>query len=137
MRTITGTSAADDPFEAVLVGLADDISVGMSVYHLCGPHAFVGALDDEATFHHAPKLSQVVARIVQSIKVDEGRSTFTQYAMMYWYWALVRWMLLPTKEAYRKIPAIARPTPSQLLVAHPRVFDFLVSPKLRDLMCQD
>jgi hypothetical protein len=137
MRPITGASAADDPFEAVLVGLAADLSAGMNVDHLCGPHAFVGALDDESTFNRAPKLSQVVARIVQSIKVDEGSSTFTQYAMMHWYWALVKWMLLPTKEAYRGIPALAKPTPSQLFVAHPRVFDFLVSPKLRDLMCQD
>jgi hypothetical protein len=137
MRTINGASAADDPFEAVFVGLIADVSAAMDLDDLCGPHAFIGALDDEDTFNRAPRLSQVVARIVQSIKVDEGSSTFTQYAIMHWYWALWKWMLKPTKDTYHEIPALARPTPYQLFVAHPRVFDFLVLPKLRDLMCQD
>lgn len=38
-------------------------------------------------------------------------------------------------ETYRCIPAPGRPTPSQLFNPHPRVFDFLMAPVLRDLMC--
>lgn len=45
-------------------------------------------------------------------------------------------MLNPTKENYFEIPEFVKPTTSQLFVAHPALFDFVISPALRDLMVQ-
>lgn len=51
--------------------------------------------------------------------------------------AALAWRALTDRrpETYRDIPALGRPTPYQLFNPHPRVFDFLVVPALRDLMC--
>jgi hypothetical protein len=137
-KRVLGCAAApdDDPFEFVLTKLMAELSPGKHE-DVCGLHAFVGALDDEATYVRAPRLSQVVACIVQSIKIDDGSSSFTRYAIMHQYWTLFRWMLNPTRDTYRAIPDNAKPTPYQLFVPHARTFDFLVQPALRDLMCRN
>lgn len=135
---VLGFAAApdDDPFQSVLATLVANISSGEHE-DVCGSHAFVGALDDEATYLRAPRLSQVVACIVHGMKLDESSSSFTQYAIMYQYWTLFRWMLSPTRDTYRAIPQNAKPGPYQLFVPHARTFDFLVQPALRDLMCRN
>ncbi|KAM0721622.1 hypothetical protein Q7P37_002547 [Cladosporium fusiforme] len=133
---LNGSTINADPFEALLAEMRDDLACGVSMDDLCGPHPFIGALDDEHTFYRAPKLSQIVARIVGSIKSTDESTTFTQYAMMYWFWALWRWILKPTTETYRAIPEFAKPTSSQLFISHPSVFDFILLPKLRDMVCQ-
>lgn len=136
MQTINNTMASVDPFEDVCCSLATEIASLRDATAVCGSHAWVRAVDCEDVFNRAPRLSQVVAQVVHSIKLEAEGSTFTQYAMMHWYWALWRWMLCPSKEHYRDIPELARPTPYQLFVSHPRVFDFIVRPSLRDLMCR-
>lgn len=132
---LNGSTKNADPFEALLGEMRDDLACGVDIDDLCGTHAYIGALDDEDTFYRAPKLSQIVARIIGSIKSTDASTTFTQYAMMHWFWALWRWMLKPTMSTYREIPEFAKPTPSQLFVSHPSVFDFVFFPKLRAMVC--
>ena len=55
-----------DPFYEIMAELRNDIANGIAVEDLCGAHAYFAALDDEATFLRAPKLSQIVARTVIS-----------------------------------------------------------------------
>lgn len=133
---LNGSTVNTDPFDVVLTELRADLACGVDFDELCGSHAYIGALDDEATFHRAPKLSQVVARIIGSIKSTDASTTFTQRAMMHWFWALWRWQLRPTSDTYREVPEFAKPMPSQLFVSHPSVFDFVVFPKLRERVCQ-
>ena len=126
-----------DPFYEIMAELRNDIANGIAVEDLCGAHAYFAALDDEATFLRAPKLSQIVARTVISIKPAEPwRTTFTQYAVMYQYWTYWRWLLNPTLENYSELPEFVRPTAPLLFVAHPALFDLIVPPRLRDLMVQ-
>lgn len=136
MQPVIGFTDTADPFEAIFAELTSHVVNGMNIHDLCGDHAFLGALDDAETFHRAPILSQQIARIVHSIRAGHGSTTFTHYALMHWYWSLWRWMLFPWPDTYCDIPSHARPTPYQLFVPHPRVFDFLAQPNLRDLMCQ-
>lgn len=136
MQTVHGTTGSADPFEAIFADLTSRIAAGAAVEDICGPHAFLGALDEQEIFERAPLLSQQIARIVHSVRDGRPTTTFTHYALMHWYWALWRWMLNPSAETYCNIPAHGRPTLYQLFVPHPRVFDFLVQPNVRDLMCQ-
>ena len=85
-----------DPFDGVFIELSTDIANGADAEILCGPHAFIAALDDKKAFHRAPKLSQVVASMVNSIKPDEPEPSITRYAMMWIHWSLWRWMLSPS-----------------------------------------
>lgn len=136
MRSISGAAPSVDPFAAIVADLEDDVSHGMHEEDLCGSHAYVSALVNEGVYREAPKLSQITARIVHSIKLGERVSIVTQYALMHCYWALLRWVLFPSAESYLTVPSLMRPTPYQLFVAHPRTFDFCILPGLRDLMCQ-
>lgn len=136
-RVLNGATIHADPFQDIMTELMNDIANGVTVEELCGSHPYIEALDSAETFHRAPKLSKIAARTIASIKTMETSSTFTQYAMMYWFWALWRWMLCPNKETYAAIPEFAKPTTSQLFVSHPPVFDFILPPGLRDLMCRD
>lgn len=133
-RVLNATTLEADPFQSIMTDLQNDIAGGIAVEDLCGPHPYVGALDDENTFHRAPKLSQIVARMVVSLKPAESKTTFTQYAMMYKYWALWRWLIHPTVETYAAMPEFVRPIASQFFVAHPHVFDFVITGGLRDLL---
>lgn len=133
-RVLNVTTLLADPFQDIINELQGDIAGGIAVEDLCGPHPYVGALDDEGTFYRAPKLSQIIARMVVSLKPAESNTTFTQYAMMYKYWAQWRWLLNPTMETYADMPEFVRPTASQFFVAHPPVFDFVIAPWLRDLL---
>lgn len=138
MRTLgNAATPQDDPFEGILAELLADLSHSQNAEELCGPHAFIGALDDEDVYMRAPKLSQIVASIAKSIRPEASSSSFTQYAIMHWHWALLRWMLEPIKRHYYTIPETARPTARQLFVPHARVFDFLIEPALREFMCRD
>jgi hypothetical protein len=132
---LNGDTGLVDPFEIAFAEMTHEVSSGIPADEICGPHVYLAALDDEDVYHRAPKLSQVVARVIRSIKITETDITFTQCAMMYWFWALWRWMLMPTKETYCDIPAFAQPTPSQLSMPHPPAFDFILTPGLRDMMC--
>ena len=136
MRTLNAPSRIADPFETVFAELRRDIEDGADTDALLGPHAFIGSLEDEETFNKAPKLSRVVASMVKSIKAGETFTTVTQYAMMWRHWILWKWMLQPSPETYRDLPALLRPTPYQLFVSHARMFDFIPSPSLRDYVCQ-
>lgn len=80
----------DDPFDSVFAELSNDIASGITTEALCGPHAFIGALDDEETFKRAPKLSQVVASMVNNIKAGESGPDITKYAIMWLHWTLWR-----------------------------------------------
>lgn len=136
MRTINGAAPSADPFECILSTLEPNTAQEVQAKDFCGQHAYVGALDSEQVYHRAPKLSQIVARIIHSIKLGEYASKITEYAMMHHYWALLRWMLFPSAESYLAMPPLIRPTPYQLFVPHARTFDFLIVPALRDFMCQ-
>lgn len=136
-RVLVTTTIQADPFHDIMTELQADILSGIPVEDLCGSHPYIAALDDAETFHRAPKLSQITARTIASLKPAEGNTTFTQYAMMYWFWSLWRWLLNPTKETYAEIPELLKPTTSQLFIAHPPLFDFLLTPALRDLLCQE
>lgn len=136
-RVLNDATIHTDPFHHIMAELRNDIANGVAVEELCGSHPYIAALDDADTYHRAPKLSQIAARTIASIKSSDASTTFTQYAMMYWFWALWRWLLCPTKETYSGIPEFARPTTSQLFVSHPPVFDFVLPPGLRDLVCQN
>jgi hypothetical protein len=135
-RVLNATMTQSDPFQDIMNDLQSDIASGIPVEDLCGPHPYVAALDDAATFHRAPKLSQIVARMVVSLKPAESKTTFTQYAMMYKYWALWRWLIHPTRETYADMPEFVRPIAAQFFVAHPHVFDFVITGGLRDLLIQ-
>jgi hypothetical protein len=136
MEVIHGDLFPSDPFEAIFADLSSRIANGVPATEICGQHPIMSALDDQTAFDRAPLLSQQIARIVHDIRADHGKTTFTHYALMHWYWSLWRWMLDPRPETYEAIPAHARPTPYQLFVPHPRVFDMLAAPNLRDLMCR-
>jgi hypothetical protein len=136
MRSINNAAPSTDPFESILSALKSDLAHDDRAEYFCGSHVYVGALDSEAAYHAAPKLSQVAARIVHSIKLGGCTFRLTQYAMMHCYWALLSWMLFPSAESYLSMPDMIRPTPYQLFVAHPRTFDFLILPGLRDFMCR-
>lgn len=136
MEPLSANTDTHDPFHALFADLLSYVTRGIHIDALCGTHAYVGALDDEAAFSRAPLLSQTIARIVHGIRGGERETTFTHYALMHWYWALWRWMLYPQLATYLDIPDHARPTPYQLFVPHPRVFDLLAQPNLRDMMCQ-
>ena len=45
---------------------------------------------------------------------------------------------LPLTSSFNlnEVATRARPSPYQLFVPHPRVFDLVIQPSLRDLMCQ-
>lgn len=132
---LNGETYGSDPFESTIIGMKNIVLNGTDVDYFCGTHAYLEALDNEDAFNRAPKLSQTVARTIRSIKPTESGTTFTQYAMIHWFWALWRWMLKPTKNTYRDIPAFARPTSSQQFVSHPCVYDFILPQRLRDLVC--
>ena len=136
MRPVAEGTGTLDPFEALFTDLESHIARGVSVEDLCGTHAFLGALDDEVAFSRAPLLSQQIASIIHDFKPDYEKEAFTRYALMHWYWSLWRWMLQPGPENYREIPICGRPTPYQLFVPHPRAYDLIIQPSLRDLMCQ-
>jgi hypothetical protein len=136
-RVLHATMMQVDPFHDIVTELRSHIAGGMTVEDVCGPHAYLAALDDADTFHRAPMLSQFVARTVISLKPSESRkTTFTQYAVMYKYWSYWRWLLNPTKENYFEIPEFVKPTAPLLFVAHPALFDLVMPPALRDLMVQ-
>lgn len=136
MRPIGATASSIDPFERIYTALKCLGTNGIAVEDICGTHAMLGALDHREVYERAPPLSQQIARIVHSIQAAKRETTFTQYALMHWYWSIWRWMLDPRPATYCEIPRHGRPTPYQLFRPHPRVFDFLAQPNLRDLMCQ-
>lgn len=125
-----------DPFDSVLKELRADIQNGTDPETLCGSHAYVGALHDEATFRRAPKLSQVSASMTRSMKPEEPRPTVTQYAIMFAIWSLWKWVLAPSPQTYHDLPACLRPTPWQYFSPHVHLFDFVYSPALRDELCR-
>lgn len=135
-RVLNGATVHADPFQEVLAQLMGDVAKGTAIDELCGSHPYIEALDNADVFHRAPLLSQIAARTIASIKITDTNTTFTQYAMMYWFWALWRWLLYPTKETYAAIPEFAQPMTSQLFVSHPSVFDFVLPPGLREMLCQ-
>lgn len=135
LRSFTDPSLVEEPLEAILQSLRAEIDDGAPAEMLCGSHAYVAALYDEKAFRSAPKLSQVAASIVKSVKLEPFPLTLTVIGMMWLYWSLLRWTLMPSKDTYDELPEILRPTPSQLFVRHPFVIDFVLSPDMREHLC--
>ncbi|KAF2721039.1 hypothetical protein K431DRAFT_84143 [Polychaeton citri CBS 116435] len=138
MRTMNDPGGTTDPYEGIFAQLQREIEDGTDAEELCGPHAYIGALFDEATFNRAPRLSQVVAGMVKSIKPDNTTPTtsITMHAIMWLHWTLYKWMLLPCPQTYCDMPALIRPTPWQIFAQHSRVYDFIFTPSLREHICQ-
>ncbi|KAF2722165.1 hypothetical protein K431DRAFT_302773 [Polychaeton citri CBS 116435] len=127
-----------DPFETVITELKKKIGEGADGEDLCGPHAYIAALYDEATFMRAPQLSKMVVSIVNSIRSEDSSpaAVVTTYATMWLYWALFRWMLIPSSQTYCDVPVLFRPTPWQVFAPHMRIYDFIIWPSLREHICQ-
>lgn len=124
-----------DPLAAMFRNLRLEINDDVSAEEICGRHVYAAALDDEEVYNRAPRLSQVMATLVKSIK-PAGGTTVTMYALMWTHWAFVKWMLAPSRETYAEIPEAARPTCWQLFTPHLLVCDFVSSPLLREHICQ-
>lgn len=135
-QPVSGTFTSNDPFDRILADLTRQCRSCTEVQEITGTHALLAALDTQEAFDRAPPLSQYTARLVHSIQPAKSCTTFTQYALMHWYWSIWRWMLDPGPNSYYEMPAHGRPTPYQLFFPHPHVFEFLAQPNLRDLMCQ-
>jgi hypothetical protein len=88
MEVIHGDWFPSDPFEAIFADLSSRIANGVPATEICGQHPIMSALDDQTAFNRAPLLSQQIARIVHDIRADHGKTTFTHYALMHWYWSL-------------------------------------------------
>ncbi|KAF2721128.1 hypothetical protein K431DRAFT_285168 [Polychaeton citri CBS 116435] len=138
METIGDPEASTDPFQSQLSLMQSEILSGTAAEWLCGPHAYMEALFNEAAYNRAPRLSKVVAAIVKSVKpeTDSAIPTTTMCALMWVFWSLYRWMLIPSPQTYCDMPPIMRPNYWQVFVPHPRVFDFIVPPALREQMCR-
>lgn len=134
MATLNDLSSSD-PFELAFMSLRERIQRGQDVQDLCGWHPYIDALDSEAAYNRAPPLSQTVACIVESVKLDDPDPA-TRYAMMWWFWMLLRWMLNPSPDTYEAMAPPLRPKPVQLFQPHLRIVDFVVAPAMRELMCQ-
>lgn len=135
LRSLTDPSLFDEPFEALYQSLRAEIDHGATAEALCGKHVYVAALYDEKAYRSAPKLSQVAATVVKSLKLETLPPSLTVMGMMWLYWTLLRWALIPSRRTYDGLPEIVRPTPSQLLVRHPFVLDFVFSPEMREHLC--
>ncbi|QIX01456.1 hypothetical protein AMS68_006973 [Peltaster fructicola] len=126
------------PFVKMYLDMSAAINMGMNVQTLFGSHAHISALSSEETYMKAPRLSQGIASMVNSMKLegDEGHVPRTRCALMWLYWLLWRWLLDTSAASFQALPRMLRPTPWQMTVAHPLVFDFVTSPGLRDHLCQ-
>lgn len=123
-RTLTDPEAPDDPIAGIFLECVQRLRIGMSAEEVCGSHVFVEALHDQAAYDRAPLLSQLMARLVKSVKPAAVEPSFTMYALMWFHWALFRWMLAPSPQSYADLPPVARPTPWQLFRKHWLVVDF-------------
>lgn len=135
LRSSTVPSLVEEPFEAIFQSLRAEIDDGAMAETLCGSHAHVAALYDEKAFRSAPKLSRIAASIVKSIKMEPFPLSLTVVGMMWLYWSLFRWALMPSRRTYEELPETLRPRPSQVYTRHPFVLDFVNSPELRDHLC--
>lgn len=124
---------ADQSISTFYEKMKNVVMTGSSTDALFGVHPLVGVLLDDEIYHRAPPLSQWAARMVKSIKGDDSELDMTQFASIYHFWAMMRWMVYPTPATYEAIPDFLRPTPYQLFKAHPMLFDFMTWPDMRDL----
>ncbi|KAH9819882.1 hc-toxin efflux carrier toxa [Teratosphaeria destructans] len=132
---LSDSEALEDPLAGIFRECRADIENGANVDEICGAHPYVAALDDPAVYEKAPKLSQMMARLVTSVKPDRDSTSFTMFALMSTHWALFRWMLKPSQKQYADIPEIVRPSPWQLFKRHWLVVDFVHSPEMRQHFC--
>lgn len=135
-RTLNDPFDSFDPYEIAIIELTRDIRGGHDITAICGPHAYVAALNDPQVFARAPKLSQLTAMIIQGVKCGEVHNTLTPHALMWLHWTLLKWMLMPTQESFFAIPGLIRPLPSQLFKLHSRVLDFVFPVGLRKHVVQ-
>lgn len=130
------TSDPNDPFWTLFHEALTDIRAGHSIDQVCGTHAWMSALYDEVTYLRAPKLTQLVVRLVKGMKPHETGPTLTSCAMTWIYWTLFRWMLDPSPDTFAEIPEVARPTSWQTSATHTFMVDTVLSPTLRDHLCE-
>lgn len=108
---------------------------GATLEDICGVHPYMDALLDNESFMQSPKLSQWAAQSVYSIK-RRAQPRMTEFASMYIFWLMMRWMIQPSPETFEAIPIWLRPTPTQLFIPHAQAWDFLVWPAFRSLLAE-
>ncbi|KAF2764281.1 hypothetical protein EJ03DRAFT_355881 [Teratosphaeria nubilosa] len=120
---LSDSEALEHPLAGIFRECRADIDNAANIDEICGAHPYVAALDDPAVYDKAPKLSQMMARLVTSVKPNRDHASFTMFALMATHGALFRWMLQPSPQKYADIPEIGRPSPWQLFKRHWLVVD--------------
>lgn len=121
-------------FSNFIIEAQERLESGVDPAEIIGNNLHIGAIFDRNEFERAPMLSKWAIRVVHSIM--ETNYNVTVFASTYLYWALIRWMVQPSKDHFEAIPSWLRPSPNQLFMPHPMVVDFVFWPALREYVVQ-
>jgi len=96
---------------------------------LGGPHVDVSALDRRDGTDKTHPMTEFVIGLTRSLHYDN----VTKLALMHLRHRMMRWMIYPCQETWNQLPAIMRPTSTQLQIPHPIWVDFFIVPRVRDM----
>ena len=132
-------SASTCPLDTLLLDFLSErrqrAAEGMPQHDLVGPaYPNVSALIHPERSELSHPLSRVFTDILS--KFPDLSALPEQVGTLYIMFLIMRWQVAPTQENYARLPDWVKPSPSQLLTAHPVWIDHLPWPRLRDKMIQ-
>lgn len=106
---------------------------GASSRQLVGPpYPSVSSLLNSQDNTYSHPISKVFTEILSTF--PHLNALPDRVAVLYIMFLLMRWQIYPTKENYERVPSWLMPLPCQFTTAHPAWMDYLIWPRLREIM---